>query len=44
MSSTDKSLYSPILSGNMMIVGGTDTGKTSYLQELILNDFLPQNI
>ena len=42
--SADKSLYSPILTGNMMIVGGTDSGKTSYLQEIILNDFLPRNI
>ena len=44
MSSTDKSLYSPVLTGNMMIVGGTDTGKTSYLQEIILNGFLSENI
>ena len=38
------STYSPVLSGNIMIVGGTDTGKTSYLQELILNGFLPNSI
>ena len=38
------STYSPVLSGNIMLVGGTETGKTSYLQEIILNGFLPKTI
>ena len=38
------STYSPLLSGNVMLIGGTDTGKTSYLQEIILNGFLPSTI
>ena len=33
------STYSPVLSGNIILVGGTETGKTSYLQEIILNGF-----
>ena len=37
-------VYSPMLSGNIMIIGGTDTGKTSYLQEIIINKFLPPTI
>ena len=38
------STYSPMISGNIMLVGGTETGKTSYLQEIILNGFLPKTI
>ena len=36
--------YDAKFSGNMMLVGSTRTGKTSYLQEILLNGLIPNSV